>query len=71
MILYLCAYIDRANIGKLYGATPYSALQSLTSSIGNAKIEGLLEDLNMTGTDYNVALSIFFIPYVLCGKHEP
>jgi hypothetical protein len=29
-----------------------------------------MEDLNMTGTDYNVALSIFFIPYVLCGKHE-
>ncbi|OAX81864.1 hypothetical protein ACJ72_03789 [Emergomyces africanus] len=47
MILYLCAYIDRANIG-------------------NAKIEGLLEDLNMSGPQYNIALAIFFIPYVLC-----
>ncbi|PGH04347.1 hypothetical protein AJ79_07128 [Helicocarpus griseus UAMH5409] len=46
MILYLCAYIDRANIG-------------------NAKIEGLLEDINMSGTQYNIALAIFFVPYVL------
>ncbi|KAJ5680144.1 hypothetical protein N7536_011283 [Penicillium majusculum] len=47
MILYLCSYIDRANIG-------------------NAKIEGLLPDLNMSGTQYNIALAIFFVPYVLC-----
>ena len=34
-------------------------------NIGNAKIEGLLPSLNMAGNDYNVALAIFFIPYVL------
>ncbi|CAI6097462.1 unnamed protein product [Clonostachys chloroleuca] len=45
-ILYLVAYIDKANIG-------------------NAKIEGLLEDLHMTGDQYNIALSIYFIPYIL------
>jgi hypothetical protein len=28
----------------------------------------MLPDLNMTGTDYNVALAIFFVPYVLCGN---
>lgn len=39
-MLYLCAHIDRANIG-------------------NAKIEGLVEDLGMTGVQYNIALSIF------------
>ena len=33
---------------------------------GNAKIEGLEKSLGMTGTDYNVALAIFFVPYVLC-----
>lgn len=32
---------------------------------GNAKIQGMVEDLNMQGSDYNVALLIFFIPYVL------
>lgn len=39
--------------------------------VGNAKIEGLLEDLNMSGTQYNVALAIFFIPYVLLGMANP
>ncbi|KAJ6184196.1 hypothetical protein N7519_005497 [Penicillium mononematosum] len=35
------------------------------ASIGNAKIEGMLPDLNMSGTQYNIALGIFFVPYVL------
>ncbi|CAK1361025.1 putative transporter [Cercospora beticola] len=35
------------------------------ANIGNAKIEGLLPDLNMSGTQYNIALAIFFIPYTL------
>ncbi|KAJ5088906.1 hypothetical protein N7456_012522 [Penicillium angulare] len=35
------------------------------ANIGNAKILGLSEDLNLTGLQYNIALSIFFIPYVL------
>ncbi|KAF4463166.1 tartrate transporter [Fusarium albosuccineum] len=46
VILYLVAYIDKANIG-------------------NAKIEGMLDDLHMTGDQYNIALSIYFIPYIL------
>ncbi|KAF2852555.1 MFS general substrate transporter [Plenodomus tracheiphilus IPT5] len=36
------------------------------ANIGNAKIEGLETTLNMSGTDYNVALMVFFVPYVLC-----
>ncbi|KAJ4315851.1 hypothetical protein N0V94_005737 [Neodidymelliopsis sp. IMI 364377] len=35
------------------------------ANIGNAKIEGLEASLGMTGTDYNIALMMFFIPYVL------
>ena len=35
-------------------------------NIGNARLMGLEEDLDMTGHDYNIALFIFFIPYVLC-----
>lgn len=34
-------------------------------NIGNARIQGLEEDLNMKGHDYNVALFVFFIPYIL------
>lgn len=38
-----------------------------TYLVGNAKIEGLLDSLNITGDQYNIALSIFFIPYILAG----
>jgi hypothetical protein len=34
-------------------------------NIGNARLQGLEKDLNMAGHDYNIALFIFFIPYVL------
>ncbi|KAL4943532.1 hypothetical protein BDV06DRAFT_210938 [Aspergillus oleicola] len=35
------------------------------ANIGNAKIEGMVDDLNMSGVQYNTVLAIFFIPYVL------
>ncbi|KAI1858991.1 hypothetical protein JX265_004598 [Neoarthrinium moseri] len=35
------------------------------TNIGNAKIEGLLSSLHMKEDQYNIALSIFFIPYIL------
>lgn len=34
-------------------------------NIGNAKIQGMTTDLHMQGQDYNIALFIFFIPYIL------
>ncbi|KAI9711067.1 MAG: hypothetical protein M1812_007261 [Candelaria pacifica] len=34
-------------------------------NIGNARIQGLEADLKMKGNDYNVALLIFFVPYIL------
>ena len=35
-------------------------------NIGNARLQGLEKDLHMKGHDYNIALFIFFIPYILC-----
>ncbi|KAF9878378.1 Major facilitator superfamily [Colletotrichum karsti] len=35
------------------------------SNIGNAKIAGLNEDLKLTGSQYNIALTVFFVPYAL------
>ncbi|KAJ5773865.1 hypothetical protein N7457_008761 [Penicillium paradoxum] len=35
------------------------------ANIGNAKIAGMTEDLGLSGIQYNIALSLFFIPYVL------
>jgi MFS family permease len=34
-------------------------------NIGNAKIQGMTTELHMQGQDYNIALFIFFIPYIL------
>lgn len=34
-------------------------------NIGNARIQGLEADLNMSGSDYSIALFIFFISYIL------
>ncbi|KZS90615.1 MFS general substrate transporter [Sistotremastrum niveocremeum HHB9708] len=34
-------------------------------NIGNAAIEGLTQDLHLTGNRYNIALTLFFIPYAL------
>lgn len=36
------------------------------SNIGNARIDGLATDLNLgTGTKFNTALTVFYIPYIL------
>jgi hypothetical protein len=35
------------------------------TNIGNAKIQGMTESLQMTGDDYNVALFTFFVTYIL------
>ncbi|KAL8302900.1 hypothetical protein RB601_008200 [Gaeumannomyces tritici] len=35
------------------------------ANIGNAKIAGLEKDLGMTGFDYNMVLSIFYISYIV------
>jgi MFS family permease len=43
----------------------YLAAHIDRANIGNAKIEGLDKDLKLTGYQYNIALSIFFVPYIL------
>lgn len=35
------------------------------SNLGNAKTAGLERDLGLTGSQYNIILSVFFVPYVL------
>ncbi|KAI0202889.1 MFS general substrate transporter [Astrocystis sublimbata] len=34
-------------------------------NIGNARIQGLTEDLNLYGNRYNIALFVYFIPYII------
>ncbi|MCJ1303745.1 hypothetical protein MMC08_006555 [Hypocenomyce scalaris] len=35
------------------------------SNIGNAKIDGLVTDLKLTGNKFNIALTVFYVPYIL------
>lgn len=35
------------------------------ANIGNAKIEGMVSDLGLNGVEWNVVLSVFFVPYIL------
>ncbi|KAH7194378.1 major facilitator superfamily domain-containing protein [Fusarium oxysporum] len=37
-------------------------------NIGNAKIEGMDKDLDLVGNQYNIASTIFFVPYIIFGK---
>lgn len=36
-------------------------------NIGNAKIQGMDKDLGLVGTQYNIATTIFFVPYIIFG----
>lgn len=36
----------------------------MISNIGNAKIDGLVDDLHLTGNKFNIALSVFYVPYI-------
>lgn len=35
------------------------------TNIGNANVQGLSTGLGLSGTEYNIALFIFFVPYIL------
>ena len=35
------------------------------NSIGNAKIAGMQDDLNLSSNDYSIALVVFFVGYVV------
>lgn len=71
--LYLLSFLDRKyRIPSLVWFTPSSVavIQHFPSNslhlggnIGNAKIEGLQEDLNMTPGQYNWCLTVFFFTY--------
>jgi hypothetical protein len=59
---------DRALMWKIdyHVVPPLFVLYLLTfldrTNIGNAKIQGMTEELGLTGNDFNIILMIFFIP---------
>ena len=67
--------MDDAEIGRIRRRIDWRLLPLLTalyvlafmdrSNIGNAKVAGMNADLNLTGAQYNMALTVFFFPYSL------
>ncbi|KAK3711597.1 hypothetical protein LTR37_009588 [Vermiconidia calcicola] len=66
---------DAAETSKLLRKVDYRLIPVLAflyllafldrSNLGNAKVAGLEEDLQLTGTQYNLAATVFFFPYCL------
>ena len=38
-------------------------------NIGNAKIEVMDKDIGLTSNQYNIASTIFFVPYIIFGEN--
>ena len=58
-LMYLCSFLDRGNIGACASVTVQEWRQ-LTGSAGNARLQGLTTQLNLTGDKYNIALVSLF-----------
>lgn len=62
-LLYLLSFLDRSSL-RIYALIARCILTLfIGGNIGNAKIEGLQEDLNMTDDQYNLCLTVFFFTY--------
>lgn len=59
----LCRKFDLRILPCLAVMYLFNALDK--SNLGNAKTAGLTDDLGFTGNQYNIIVSIFFVPYVL------
>jgi len=60
-LLYLLSFLDRTNVGAARRVPP----DDRSWQIGNARLFGLEESLNLEGMDYPACLAIFFAFYVL------
>ncbi|KAF9483280.1 MFS general substrate transporter [Pholiota conissans] len=49
-LMYLLSFLDRV----------------LMTELGNARLQGLQSQLHLTGNQYNIALTMYFVPYCLC-----
>ncbi|KAI6126502.1 MFS general substrate transporter [Pisolithus sp. B1] len=64
-LMYLFSFMDRGGYCCFWNSGVLRRLTAGKANIGNAKLEGLMTQLHLTGTQFNVALSVFFISYSL------
>ena len=63
-LLYIFSYLDRINIGLKRFVIYIQYTTPLFFIKGNARLFGLEHDLHLLPSEYNWAVSIFFISYV-------
>ncbi|CUS07362.1 unnamed protein product [Tuber aestivum] len=61
----LCRRFDLRLLPALAVMYLFNALDK--GNLGNAKTNGFEKDLGFTGNQYNILLSVFYVPYVLCA----
>jgi len=61
----LCRKLDFRLLPVLALMYLFNALDK--GNLGNAKTDGLEKDLHFKSNQYNIILSVFYVPYVLCA----
>lgn len=76
-VLYLMAFLDRFVLFSPVGSSQCGINRLMADfvnrvNISNAVLFGLQQDLDIqTGTKYNTALTIFFVPYIIFEVPDP
>lgn len=55
--------IDLHLMGPLWVVFVFGFLDRI--NLGNVAVLGIMKDLKLTGTDFAIAMQIFFVPYIL------
>ncbi|KAK1228308.1 hypothetical protein PQX77_008653 [Marasmius sp. AFHP31] len=64
--MYCMSFLDRgASVVLVSFDYCYSLRGGWKGNIGNARLQGLEADLGLVGNQYNIALTMFFIPYCI------
>jgi hypothetical protein len=61
-LLYLLSFLDRGN-SSYFHKTRYLSYSTDTKIVGNARTLGMQRDLQLSNTQWNMCLTIFFFPY--------
>lgn len=73
VLAVMCKYCTARCLAEMGGiGTPTDTSLDLFNALdkgnlGNAKTAGLTDDLGFKSNQYNIIVSIFFVPYVLCA----
>lgn len=65
MLLYLMSFLDRSVYTHWAFFIFFPLTHQASVNIGNARLYNLEDDLNLTGNQFQVAVSILFVTYII------